>query len=490
MTTQAAMPRGARMLILAQLSKAVVLLLGIVVLSRLLDPREFGLVAVPIAIVGVGELLRDMGLSTAATTTPDLSSRLRDLLFWLNCGLAMLLVGVTLLITQLLAGLFDSPALGEILPWLSVVFLLNGVGAQYRADLNREMRFNAMAAVDSSAALVGVLGAIALALSGVGYWALVAQPIIVAAVSTAMLVALGRWIPKLPRRAEGARKLIGFGMSVSWSQVLMYAGNNVDTLALGYWGSPTQLGYYSRSFQIAVQPLTLLKAPATAVALPLLSRRRDNAAGFERAVATGLKLIAYTIVPVALALAACAPPVVRLFLGPAWEPVIPMVALLAAAAAIQQYASVASWMFLAANLGRDLRRYSLASLLIKVLFVIVAAPYGPLSVAAAFLVSSAISSPIVIVWASRATRVSVRRLVLRTAIPIAIAVIAAGVAAAICYGLPLHALAQLSLAVCGFVTIYGLAYLVPAARRDMKDVIRLLLRRGRGEDGSTPQSSN
>ncbi len=477
MTTQTAMPRGARNLVFAQISKALVMLLGIVALSRILEPEQFGIVAVPIAIIGVGELLRDLGLSTAATTTPELSASLRDLLFWLNLGIALIMVLGILALSPILANVFDSTALGQVLPWLSLVFLLNGAGAQYRASLNREMRFNAMALVDSSAALLGVVGAIALAIWGGGYWALVAQPIIVAAVSTMLLVLLGRWRPGLPRRAAGARRVIGFGMSVSWSQILMYFGNNVDTLALGYWSSAANVGYYSRAFQVAVQPLTLLKAPATSVALPLLSKRRDDPIAFERAVVTGLKLITYTIVPIAFALAATASPTVRVFLGAGWDPVIPMVALLAVAAGLQQFASVASWMFLAANLGKDLRRYSLVSLIIKLLLIAVAAPFGPLPVAAAFLGSSVLTAPIVLVWSCRATGVSSRRLFTESIPPILLASGAAGVAASVCYLAPLPPIAQLTLSALGFVSFYGLAFLVRPLRRDMRQVFQLLVRR-------------
>ncbi|MGO2112115.1 MAG: oligosaccharide flippase family protein [Pseudoclavibacter sp.] len=78
--TQARAPGGARLLMLAQVAKAGTLLLGVIVLSRLLEPMEFGIVAVAIALVGIAEILRDFGLPSAAMTYPAPSKGLRDFL--------------------------------------------------------------------------------------------------------------------------------------------------------------------------------------------------------------------------------------------------------------------------------------------------------------------------------------------------------------------------------------------------------------------------
>ncbi|WP_109210449.1 MULTISPECIES: lipopolysaccharide biosynthesis protein [Microbacterium] len=473
-------PRGARSLVLAQCSKAVTLFLGIVILSRLLTPEEFGFVAVPLAIVGVGEILRDMGLSTAATTTPDLSKSLRDLLFWLNCVIAIVLAFLTILIAPWISSLFDSPQVGTVLPWLSLVFILNGVGAQYRADLNRSMRFSAMAIVDSVAPVVGVCVAIFSAAVGFGYWALVLQPIASAVVSTAALVALSGSVPGLPRRVEGARSVITFGAHIAGSQSLIYIGNNIDIFALGLWVSPTQLGYYSRAFQVAVQPLTLLKAPATSVALPLLSRRVEDSPGFVRAVGLGQKVLAYTIFPAALVVAGASTPVVLVFLGEDWRPTIQLVAVLAIAASIQQLASISSWILLATGKGRSLSTYSAVSLGIKAAAILLAAPYGTLAVACAYLLAAVLSAPTAYIWACRATQLPTRVLARELVAPASVAMLSAAGAYIAARLLTASApLLQLAGSLAGVALVYALAAATPPVRRDIKQVAAILLRRSR-----------
>ena len=68
----------------AQLLKIVLQVAGVVVLARLLTPRDYGLVAMVTAVVGVAEIFRDFGLSAAAVQAKHLSRAQRDNLFWIN----------------------------------------------------------------------------------------------------------------------------------------------------------------------------------------------------------------------------------------------------------------------------------------------------------------------------------------------------------------------------------------------------------------------
>src|SRR3569833_4664745 len=65
--------------------------LSVTVLARLLSPDDYGLLAVGRVGVGIGETLRDFGLSHAAIQAPVLTSRQRDGLFWLTSAAGTLM---------------------------------------------------------------------------------------------------------------------------------------------------------------------------------------------------------------------------------------------------------------------------------------------------------------------------------------------------------------------------------------------------------------
>src|SRR3954447_12436256 len=83
--------RGAGVTLAGQVLRILLQLASTTVLARLLSPRDYGLLAVGLVVVGVGEVFRDMGLSTSAVRTPHLTRGQRDGLFWLNAAAGVLL---------------------------------------------------------------------------------------------------------------------------------------------------------------------------------------------------------------------------------------------------------------------------------------------------------------------------------------------------------------------------------------------------------------
>lgn len=467
-------PRGSLLLLGAQGSKALTLLLGVTILSRLLTPADFGYVAVAITIVGIGEILRDMGLSATAITQPDLTESQRRVLFWANVLLGTILATTAIVLAAPLGELFNSPPLAAALPWLSAVFVLNGIGAQYRADLTRAMRFSSLAIVDTIVPLLGVSSAVALAATGAGYWALIAQPLVVAAGNLLMVTLLSRWMPRFPKSIRDSWELLRFGMHVSWSQGLSYAGNNVDTLALGLFGSAVQLGYYNRAYQVTVQPLALLKQPATSIALPVLSRNRERLADLARTLLIGQMVVAYTVVPVGLLLAACADPVVELFLGPQWGSAVPIVAVLAVTGAVQQIASVSNWLFLAANRGKDLSLYSTLSVALKCVLVFSLVWFGPVAVAAGLLASVVAMTPVAIWWSTRSTGVPTSPVIFGALRPFVLFVIAGLAAWTVVTWISFPAWIEVLLGLLVFVLSSSPALMIRQYRNEIATVVHIL----------------
>src|ERR1700712_4424328 len=70
--------RGASIVMVGQISRIVIQMGSVAVLARLLDPVDYGLIAIVLAVVGVGEILRDFGLSTGAIQAATLSRQQRD----------------------------------------------------------------------------------------------------------------------------------------------------------------------------------------------------------------------------------------------------------------------------------------------------------------------------------------------------------------------------------------------------------------------------
>lgn len=397
--------RGAMVTLGGQAIRMTIQIGGVVVLAHMLSPHDYGLLAMVLTVVGVGDLFRDFGLSSAAIQATTLSRHQRDNLFWLNTAIGAVLMLATFLAAPLLANLYGEPDLVGIARLLSVTFLLNGLATQYRAGLTRHMQFAKLAAIDIAGPAVALVAAVLLALNGVGYEALVVQQLTTAAVLLAGAVVAGRWLPGLPRRHVPMRGLLKFGWNLLGTQLVGYASNNVDSLVIGVRFGSVSLGLYNRAFSLLMQPLTQLRAPTTTVALPVLSRLRGEPERFGEFVRRGQLALAYTLVAGLSLVIAAAEPLTDILLGPQWTGVIPLIRLLAAAGMFQTLAYVGYWVYLATGLTGVLLRYTFVSAAIRITCVVVGSTWGVVGVAAGYAVAPMLAWPLSLWWLSRHTPV-------------------------------------------------------------------------------------
>jgi O-antigen/teichoic acid export membrane protein len=464
--------RGAAVTLAGQGIRILLQFASVTVLARLLDPRDYGLLAVGLVIVGIGEVMRDMGLSVAAVRAPELTARQRDGLFWVNASAGVVLAVVAFAAAVPIAAAFSEPELVPIARVLAVTFVLNGVAAQYRAGLSRELRFGGLAATDVSAQLVAFLVAVAAALLGAEYWALVAQQLAQGVVTLVAVVLLGRWVPGRPRRGAGLRPFLGFGSHITGTQFVYYLGNNLDNISLGLWAGPSALGVYNRGFQLLMSPLNQIRSPATGVAVPVLARIQDDLVRSGEYLKRGQLALGFTLVPALAVVAGTAAPVVHLVLGSRWAAVAPVLTLLAVAGSAQTLAYVGSWVYLSRGLSGALLRYTLVSLCLSAVCIAVGSQMGVVGVAAGYASAAVLEWPLSLWWLSRLTSIPVRALLLG-ALRIMTCAVVAGLAAHIATVLTPSwpSVGRIAAGALAGLAVYAVATLIPRVRADVLDVL-------------------
>ena len=175
----------------------------LVVLARLLPPQAFGLLAMVAAIGLVLDFLKDLGLSAATIQKSDLSQRQVSALFWINATAGVVLAGTLALAAPALAAFYDQPLLTPVARWLALGFVLSGLTVQHWALLRRQMRFAAIAGLETVADYAGFAAAITLAVAGERDLALVAQRLVTPGGLLVGRCLACRWRPARPAPAKG-----------------------------------------------------------------------------------------------------------------------------------------------------------------------------------------------------------------------------------------------------------------------------------------------
>lgn len=479
-TLGAAAVSGAKVSMLGQAARIVLQLCSVVVLARLLSPSDYGLFAIVLLAVGVAEIFRDFGLSAAALQAPTLTGQQRDNLFWLNAALGLLLMLITIGIAAPFAHLFGQPALAPLLAVASGTFLLNGLAAQYKAGLNRDLKFSAVAFTEVITQAVGLVVAVALAAAGSGVWALVYQQLTVAACTFGFVAGFARWRPGRPARRVGTMQFLRFGRNMLLTQLVGYGTNNVDSLVLGLRIGPAELGLYSRAYQMLMRPLNQMRVPLSNVAISVLSRLQDDLQRSNEYIKKGQIVLGYTVA-VALSLAAgSSAPLVAIMLGPQWAEVAPLLSILTIAGILQLPSLVGYWVYVSRGLTGHLFRYSLVTFVLQCVTVLLGSAWGTIGVAVGFATAAALEWPLSVWWLSRHTVIPVAALVAGTFRILAVAAVVGSVTfmtIELIVGPPL-----VELAAGGAAGVAALAFgaaLAPPIRRDLQTVAATALRRVR-----------
>lgn len=396
---------------LAQAANFVVRVGALMVMARLLDPAEFGLVAMVGAVTGVFNLFRDAGLSMATIQRPEVTDEQISTLFWINALLGVLLAVASVAIAPALVAFYREPRLWWITVVLGAGFIVNGVGVQHSALLQRQMRFTSVAIIETASLALSTATGILMAAWGFGYWALVGMALAVPAANSAGFWLAARWVPGRPRRGVGVRSMMRFGGTITLNSLVVYAAYNIDKMLIGRVGGADVLGIYGRAYQLVNIPTENFNAAVGGVAFSALSRLQDDPVRFRSYFLKGYALVLAVTLPVTIACGVLAEDIVLVALGAKWLQVAPLLRILAPTILVFSLINPLSWLMMSNNLaGRSLRIALVIAPLVIVAYV-VGLPYGASGVAFAFSTVMVLLAVPVAMWGIHGTVVSFRDLV-------------------------------------------------------------------------------
>jgi O-antigen/teichoic acid export membrane protein len=397
---------------------------SLMVLARLLSPKDFGLVGMVTAFTGVLTLFRDFGLSSAAVQRTTVTKEQISTLFWINVLLGALLGLVALGMAPAIAAFYHEPQLFGVMAVLAAGFLFNAAGTQHSALLQRQMRFTALAVINVVSLTVGTAIGIGGARAGFGYWALVAMTVTPPLIATCGFWLAAGWVPGMPRRRAGIRSMVHFGGALTLTSLLVYVGYNAEKVLIGrFWGADA-IGIYGRAYQLVSIPTDNLNSAVGEVAFSALSRLQDDPVRLRSYFLKGFSLVLGLTLPVTIACGLFADDIVFVLLGPKWKDAAAIMRLLSPTIAIFAIINPLGWLIF--SIGLVSRGMKAAPVLAAIMIAgyVIGLPYGPRGVAFAY--SAVLTLWVIphILWCVHGTVISFRDVLLTVSRPLASGIVA------------------------------------------------------------------
>ena len=469
----------------SQLTNCGLRLGSLMILARLLDPKDFGLVGMVTAVTGVFNVFRDFGLSAATVQRKEIREEQLSTLFWINLVIGTTLGLVALASAPAVVKYYHEPRLFRITAALATAFVFNAAGVQHAALLERQMRFTTLSIIDIVALVTSNGVGIGMAMHGYGYWALVAATIVSPLTYTVCLWLVTAWIPSVPHYHVGVRSLVRFGGTVTLSSLVMYVASNIEKVLLGrFWGVQA-IGIYGRAYQLINIPTDNLNSSAGGVAFAALSKLQSEPSRISSYFLKGYSLVLSLTVPITFACALFADDMISVFLGPKWGAAITVFRLLAPTMLAFAILNPFGWLLSSLGLvGRNLK-INLALAPVMIAGYLLGLPYGPKGVAFAYSAVMTLCMIPLIIWVLHSTVITVRDILVVVSRPLCSCIVAAGVALGLqlVYGPLLSALPRLVIGVTLlFGTYVGMLLCVMGQGSFYLDILHGLLRRSSVEE--------
>jgi O-antigen/teichoic acid export membrane protein len=392
---------------------------SLMVLARLLDPKDFGLVGMVTVFTGVLALFRDFGLSAAAIQRTMVTEEQISTLFWINISLGALLGLITVAMAPIIAAFYQEPRLLGVTVILATGILFNAAGIQHSAYLQRQMRFTTLAVISVVSLIMGSIIAVGGAEAGYGYWALVAMSVTSPLIATIGFWLTTGWVPGMPHRGAEIRSMMHFGGTLTLNGLLAYVAYNAEKVLIGrFWGADA-IGIYGRGYQLVSIPTDNLNSAVGEVAFSALSRLQDDPVRLKSYFLKGFSLVLGLTVPVTIACALFADDVVFVLLGPKWKDTAEIVRLLAPTIAIFAIINPLGWLVYSIGLVVRCLKIVLVFAPIMITGYAVGLAHGPKGVAFAYSAVMVLWVIPHILWCVHGTPISFRDVLLAASRPAA-----------------------------------------------------------------------
>ncbi len=299
-----------------------------IVLARLLDPSDYGIVGLLAIFFALATTLLDSGFGSALIQKKNRTENDYSTVFVFNILSSVIIYLLLFGLAPFIASFFQTPLLKDITRVAALTFIINGFTSVQLAKLNIDLKFKIISKISILGQVVTGITGVLLAYMGYGVWALVFQGLVSSFVVAVVIWTCSGWRPKLKFYKNSFVSLFKFGGNMLVSGIINTLYNNMYTLVIGKVFSPKEVGLYNRANSYSSLPANLIMDMAVSVNFPILSKLQDDNERLLNAYEKLLKMPYYILCPILVFLIVMAEPLIKIMIGEKWLLCVPYIQIL------------------------------------------------------------------------------------------------------------------------------------------------------------------
>jgi O-antigen/teichoic acid export membrane protein len=302
-----------------------------IILARLLDPSEFGLIGMLAIFTSIAQSILDSGFGSALIQKKDATQTDSSSIFYFNLFIGILLASIFFFISPLISKFYNQPLLTPITRVLSLNVIISAFSLVQLSLLRKNLHFkNHFIVGIISVIFSGVCGIVA-AKVGLGVWSLVIQTLSYSIAQAATLWIINNWRPKWQFSFASLKSMFSFGSKLLVAGVIETIFKNIYQTLIGKSYTASDVGYYSRALTMETAATVTTSMALGQVIFPAFSPYQDDNITLKQVHSKTIKMSMFLHMPLMIGLIAIAEPLFLFLLTAKWANSIPYFQLLCVA---------------------------------------------------------------------------------------------------------------------------------------------------------------
>ena len=291
-----------------------------IVLGRLLDASDYGMVGMLTIFSAIASALQEGGFVSALTNRKEVCHKDYNAVFWFSMLCSIIIYILLFLAAPLIAGFYQTPELVPLSRFSFLGFVIASMSIAPRAYLFKNQKIKETTIISiSSLGISGTVG-ILLAANGFAYWGMATQSITFVTVMTVLNFYFSRWKPKLEFDFRPIREMIGFSSKLIITNIFNIINNNLFSVLLGKFYSAREVGNFAQANKWNGMGHTLITGMINGIAQPVFTSVADDKARQLAIFRKLLRFTAFISFPAMLGLSLVSKELIVITVGAKWLP--------------------------------------------------------------------------------------------------------------------------------------------------------------------------
>lgn len=344
--------------------------------ARQILPSDIGLFSLVMIVIGLAQVIGDLGIATGLVRSQKNSSDLLSTCFWISAAIGLFLSLIVFFLAPVAGWFYGKPEIQPFLQASAVGLIVNFMTPVPLAILQQKLSYREISIVQGIASLTGAFMAIALVYSGFGIWGLVLQPITGNVVNFMGLCWYSKWLPSFEFNIKPAKEIIYNGLNLLGAGITGYFRNSFDAIIIGKSLPTADLGLYGMAQTILYAPMHLITSTISRVIFPLLAKVQNDQKKINEAVLTATSRTALIILPLYFGLFVLAEDFVLHVFGSNWSSMTPLIRIMSISFIVQSITNVSNPLMLALGKMKMIFLISVSGAIVYFIALIILIPYG------------------------------------------------------------------------------------------------------------------